>query len=303
MLPSFTIGFDDDPHPESPFAGRVARLLNIEHHGFTVGTHQVAGAVDATVRALGNPNGNPAAILQYLLAEQSSNHAEIILSGDGSVELFGGRMLDNLGGALRVAKAVERLPRQGRDAIRGLVGRVRRTQAFVTPPQQYGLALALGGANLFSAEERQRLLRQPYLVRPDVRKQVLEPFYANLATDPVNSVLNAYLHSQLVEDALLRAERTGRAFQLSARFPLLDRELIQAVCSLPGSFKLRRVSGSVHSRWPLRALLSGVLPPTLVHRPKRGMPTPGSNWFKGPGRLFSRSDFVSSQRTPIGYGA
>ena len=70
-------------------AGRVARLLNIEHHGFTVGTHQVAGAVDATVRALGNPNGNPAAILQYLLAEQSSNHAEIILSsGDGSVELL-----------------------------------------------------------------------------------------------------------------------------------------------------------------------------------------------------------------------
>ena len=127
-------------------------------------------------------------------------------------------MLDNLGGALRVAKAVERLPRQGRDAIRSLVGRVRRTQAFVTPPQQYGLALALGGANLFSAEERQRLLRQPYLVRPDVRKQVLDPFYANLATDPVNSVLNAYLHSQLVEDALLRAERTGRAFNYRPDF-------------------------------------------------------------------------------------
>ena len=93
---------------------------------------------------------------------------------------------------------------------------------MVTPPQQYGLALALGGADLFSTDERQKLLRHPYLVRPNVREQVLEPLYSDLETDPINAVLHAYLSSQLVEDALLRAERTARPFGLQLRFPLLE---------------------------------------------------------------------------------
>jgi asparagine synthase (glutamine-hydrolysing) len=298
MLPSFTVSFDDDPHSESPFAGRIARLLNIDHHGVTAGTPQLAESFEPTVQALGAPNGNPAAILQYQLAKHTAEHTRIALSGDGSVELFGGRMLDRLGGALKIAHTIDRLPAKARNSIRNLLGRVESARAFVTPPQQYGLALALGGANLFNTEDRQRVLRHPYLVRPNMREQVLSPYYSDLVADPINAVLHAYLSSQLVEDALLRAERTARPFGLQLRFPLLDRDLFQQVCSLPGSFKLRRVSGSIHSRWPLRALLSGVLPSTLIHRPKRGMPTPGAEWFKGPGRLFFEERFRQLSADP-----
>jgi len=298
MLPSFTVSFDDDPHPESPFAGRIARLLNIDHNGITVGTPQLADSFEPTVQALGVPNGNPAALLQYMLAKHTAEHVQVALSGDGSVELFGGRMLDRLGGALKVAHAIERLPNKARSSVRGLIGRVEGVRAFVTPPQQYGLALALGGANLFNTADRQLVFRHPYLVRPDLREQVLRPFYSDLVADPINAVLHAYLSSQLVEDALLRAERTARPFGLQLRFPLLDRDLFEQVCALPGSFKLRRVSGSIHSRWPLRALLSGVLPSPLVHRPKRGMPTPGAQWFKGSGRLFFEERFTQLSLDP-----
>lgn len=298
MLPSYTVSFDDDPHPESPFAGRIARLLNIDHNGIIIGTPQLAESFEPTVRALGAPNGNPGSLLQYLLAKHTAKHAQIALSGDGSVELFGGRMLDRLGGALRVARTVDRLPTKARESLRGLIGRLDASRPFVTPPQQYGLALALGGANLFNTSARQQVLRHPYLVRPNLREQVLRPFYSNLVADPINAVLHAYVASQLVEDALLRAERTARPFGLQLRFPLLDRDLFEQVCALPGSFKLRRVSGSIHSRWPLRALLSGVLPSPLIHRPKRGMPTPGAVWFKGSGRLFFEERFRQLSADP-----
>ena len=61
--------------------------------------------------------------------------------------------------------------------------------------------------------------------------------------------------------------------------------------ALPGTAKIRRVGGSLHPRWPLRAMLDGVLPPPLVHRPKRGMPVPLDPWLFGPGRLFFAERF------------
>ena len=53
------------------------------------------------------------------------------------------------------------------------------------------------------------LLRDPALVRPDVRREVLAPFYEGLDTDPVNVALHGFLRSSLVEGALTRADRTG----------------------------------------------------------------------------------------------
>ncbi|MEM6928115.1 MAG: asparagine synthase-related protein, partial [Myxococcota bacterium] len=46
QLPSFTVGFADDPYPEAPFAGRVATLMGLEHHEIVVGTAELAGAFD-----------------------------------------------------------------------------------------------------------------------------------------------------------------------------------------------------------------------------------------------------------------
>ena len=123
-------------------------------------------------------------------------------------------------------------------------------------------------------------------VRPDVRTAVLEPFYQDLDTDPMNAVLNAFVHSLLMEDCLVRSRRTAAMAGVDMRFPLLDKRLISAAAALPGNLKVQRTRGSLHTRWPLRAMLKGVLPPPLVNRPKRWMPAPLDQWLAGPGRIF-----------------
>jgi asparagine synthase (glutamine-hydrolysing) len=284
-LPSFTLGFQDDPHPELPFAGRVASLLGLEHEEIIVGSADLANAFDRLIPALGHPLGNPAALLQLLLAEHVGTKAKVVLTGDGSVELFGGRFLDGVARDLAVAKRLSHIPGPLRRTLTWLPGGGDKRR-LTTDPSRYGLDLGLGGSNLFSTAERERLLVDPAWVRPDVRHDVLAPFYADLDTDPLNAVLNATLRSWLCEDALTRADRTGARAGLDTRFPLLDRDLLTLAASLPGSFKVRRVGGSVHTRWPLRAMLKGVLPPPLVNRPKRWMPAPMDAWLRGPGRLF-----------------
>ena len=299
-IPSYSVAFADDPYPEAPFAGRVAGLLGLEHHQVLLGTLELAQGFGPTVAALGHPIGNPASISQLALARAVSGRAKVALSGDGGEELFGGRWLSRLGRGLRIAAGFARLPRAVRSPLSRVLGRSRSGRQISTPPHRYILELGFGGSDLYSAEERRRLLRDDRWVRPDVRQEVLRPFIGGLDTDPVNLALHGYLRSWLSEGDLARADRTGAAMGLDVRFPLLDKGVLESAAALPGAFKLRRVGGSVHTRWPLRALLSGVLPSALLNRPKRGMPKPLDHWLAGPGRLFMEDRLARLQRDPRG---
>lgn len=282
-LPSYTIAFADDPNPESPFAGRVARLLGLDHHDILIGTADLAGAFDRTVAALGHPIGSPAAVLQLLLAEHVGQHARVVLSGDGGEELFGGRMLDSAIRGLRRTEAVQRLPA----ALRGPAARVlTRHRDAADEVELFGLAREIGGSNLFTRADREALLRDPATTRPLVRHEVLVRFYEEVDTDPINAILHAFLRSWLQAESLPRADRTAAAAGLDVRFPLMDRSVVEAAAALPGPAKVGRSGGSLRTRWPLRALLHGVIPAPLVNRPKRGLPAPLDAWLAGPGRLF-----------------
>jgi asparagine synthase (glutamine-hydrolysing) len=286
-IPSWTVSFADDPNPETPFAGRVARLLGLEHHEVVIGSRELAASFDDGVRVLGHPVGNPAAFLQGLLAMHVGRTARIVLSGDGGEELFGGRMLDDLPRKLRLARMFEGLP----SPARRLAARTLQRTSFgagigSSRASDFGLKLGLGGTDLFGVAEREALLRDANLIRADARTEVLGHFYRGIDTDAINGVLNAYLRSWLQEESLVRADRTAAAAGLDMRLPLLDHAVVDRAAALPGSSKLRRVGGSLHTRWPLRAMLEGVLPPPLVNRPKRGMPVPLDAWLASHGRLF-----------------
>ncbi len=299
-LPTFTVAFADDPNPEAPIAGRVSRLLGMDHHDVLVGTAELAGAFLQGAQVLGHPVGNPAVMLQMLLAQAAAPHVKVVLSGDGSDELFGGRQMDRFSRWLRFARAYHRLPRITRAVLNLPLRASERGRRISTDPNTFGLDLQVGGSNLFSVDERLDLLREPVLARPTVRHDVLLPFYERLETDPVNATLHAFLRSWLGEDSLVRFDRTANHAGIEARFPLLDQEVVRLAASWPGHFKLRKAGSTLHTRWPMMALLDGVLPAPLVTRPKRGMPTPLDPWLVGPGRLFLEERFATLRRDRAG---
>ncbi len=289
VLPGFTVSFADDEYPEAPFAGRVARLLGVEHEEVVVGTADLAGSFDEVVKALGHPIGHPGTLLQLALARAARRKVRVALSGDGGEELFGGRILDALDAVVAGPRWTRLLPARLRRRLPG--GRAGAAAL---------LAAGVGGSDLFSTDDRGRLLRDHGLVRAQVRSEVLAPFYEGIETDAVNLALHGFLRSSLVEGALARADRTGCWSGLDVRMPLLDREVVEAAAALPGRVKQVRVGGTLHVRWPLKGLLEGALPPTLLDRPKRGLPTPLGAWLAGPGRLFLEERFARLREDPLG---
>ena len=278
-LPTYTVHFADDPFPESPFAGRVARILGTDHHEVTVTTLDLSTAFEETIQALGQPIGHPSAVFQLLTAKKVREQERVLLSGDGGEELFGGKLLHGMELALKFADTLERLP-----------NKMSQVLYRSDNPTTYGLTRAIGGQDLFSFDEQRILLRQCQ-APPDFRKSILKPFYDEVQTDPINAILHASLRSWLMEGAVVCADRTAAWSGLDARFPLLDRSVVQLACSLAGRFKVRRMGGSLHSRWMLRSLLSGVLPTPLITRPKRELPLPVGAWLQGAGRLFMEDHF------------
>lgn len=298
-LPTFTVSFADDLHPEAPFAGRVARLLGLEHETVRVGTKELADAFEPTVAAMGIPVGSPSALLQLILAQGAAKHVSIILAGEGGDELFGGRGFSPPARQIQAARAFNQLPSPLRDPLGRILRRTHWGRRVATPPQGYGLALGLGGARVFGGTERKDVLADAALVRAGVRRRVMGPWYEEVNTDPLNAILNASTHSTLTEADLVRADRTAAAAGMEIRFPLLDLDVVRLVTSLPGRFKIDHARG-LHARWLLRALLDGVLPQALIHRPDRSLPMPHGAWLMGPGRLFMEDRFLHLLRDPLG---
>ena len=67
------------------------------------------------------------------------------------------------------------------------------------------------------------------------------------------------------------------ATSVESRVPFLDHKLVEFSCSLPERLKLR--GGT--TKYILRQAMKGVLPPSILTRPKMGFPVPVGAWFRG----------------------
>jgi asparagine synthase (glutamine-hydrolysing) len=113
----------------------------------------------------------------------------------------------------------------------------------------------------------------------------------------------------LPDNLLLYGDKMSMAFSLEARVPLLDRQLMQFVESLPVELRLKRWSGHKHL---YRKAIRRWLPKEILERPKIGFATPMDEWFQGiladplreaiahPGSACARYFHVSYLETLIG---
>lgn len=300
-IPTFTVAFADEASPETPFAGRVAQLLGMDHHLVTVGTKEVAERFDDAVAAVGQPIGNVASVLQLELAKVAGEHVDVVLTGDGTDQLFGGAMLEGPAAEIRRLAALHRIPSPARRVLRRLLEPLGRGASLQVSPDAWPLRQGIGGVHVFDAQQRSELLLDESLSRPAVRTEVLSAFYDEVDSDVLNRVLHAFFQSTLVADTLPRVEGTAASAGVEPGFPLLDREVRRVAKVLPGGFKVHGLGGrtDLPTRWLLRTTLQGALPAALVNRPDRGLPRPLDTWLVGSGRLFMEERFARLREDPF----
>lgn len=86
-LPAFTGYYDEPGYDERPYARLAARG---KHHEILITPEDFVAHFEDAARAMLPPYQGMGAFGQYMVAKYASEHVDVVLSGEGSDELFGG---------------------------------------------------------------------------------------------------------------------------------------------------------------------------------------------------------------------
>ena len=283
---SFSIGFSDGSYNELPYAREVAALFKTNHRERSV-SPDLGDLFERLIVHLDEPFADVSLFPTFSVSELAREHVKVVLSGDGGDELFGGydayqaqalaARLGWMGEALipAIAGVAGALPPT--DKKKGLVNKVKRFSAgAATAPADLGhyrWMVYLGSrakARLYNGGLRDALRSH------DVYAPVRDALARFGQDDVLNRQLYADLSLYLADDILVKVDRMSMATSLETRAPFLDGDLMELAFSMPGDLKIR----NGERKWILKQAMRGVLPGSILSRPKEGFSIPMKNWLR-----------------------
>jgi asparagine synthase (glutamine-hydrolysing) len=268
-LHTFSAGFEDDRHDERSWARKVAGIVGSTHHDVLVTAQDFQQNWSRLSWHRDAPLSEPADVAVFRLAELARQHVKVVLSGEGSDELFGGYSKYLFAGVTRWTGL---LPTQG----------LRRLERAL-PPSMARVGIAMRALSESSYAERMRGWFAPFTVaergtlidRPAARTNLVP--YLEGRGDALRRMLYADVHTWLADNLLERGDRMSMAASLELRPPFLDHRLVELAFALPSAVKVRRGT----TKWVVKQVARQYLPAEVVDRPKVGFKVPLDRWIRG----------------------
>ena len=94
--------------------------------------------------------------------------------------------------------------------------------------------------------------------------------------DPLSRIQYVDMKTYLVDDILVKVDRTSMAHSLEVRVPLLDHQFMEYAAKIPSRHKLNGGEG----KFILKKALKDIVPPEILNRSKRGFSMPLADWFR-----------------------
>ena len=274
---AFTVGFLDrqSKYNEIEAASGLAGKLGLEHHTKTISKEEFWEAVPKVMYYLDEPSGDASAVALYFVSQEAAKYVKVVTSGEGADELFGGyniymepkalKWLKWIPKGLRkkMGKLAERLPEN-------VKGRNYLMRAAKDVEERF-----IGNANIFSDEERRRLLRGN--TGAVSTGEFLRKYFDKVAgLKDVDKMQYIDLTCWLEGDILLNADRMSMAHSLELRVPYLDREVFETAKIMPADTKIRHKQ----TKYLFRRITEKYLPKESARKKKLGFPVPIRVWLK-----------------------
>jgi len=275
---TFTVAYHEG-ESEDQYAKVVADRFKTNHHVFFLEADDFFSSLKTLVKFAEEPIVEPAAISLYHIAKLAREKVTVLLSGEGSDEIFGGYYLYQY--MAKIDKANNFLPHFLNPILKILSGRAscmkhRKYIDWLTLP----LSSRYQGTSSYLTDSQKKILYSPEFF--EAKSDYLESSFAGYfqrvkKMDPLSQMLYVDTKTWLVDDLLVKADKMTMAASVELRVPFLDHRLVKAAMALPPRYKINSGEG----KYILKKIAEPLLPREIVYRKKMGFPVPTKDWFKG----------------------
>lgn len=273
---AFTVGFLDgnSGYNEENRAREVARYAHLSYHMHTIGKKEFWDVLPKVMYALDEPSGDASAVAMYFLAAKASRYVKVVLSGEGADELFGGYNIYREPLALQ---KVAWIPEKIRRAVSRQAKKLpdRRGKSFLIRAGQRVEERFIGNAHIFTDEERRELLKNP-TDTPSCQEFLRKTYEEAAGLSDPEKMQNIDLKYWLAGDILQKTDRMSMAHSLEVRVPFLDRDVFEAVRTLPPEAKFAHGK----TKYLFRKVARKYIPEDTAARKKLGFPVPVRVWLR-----------------------
>lgn len=287
---TFTVGFESRYYSEFDYARTVASHIGAQQHEALITAKQFVDAIPKLIWHEDEPLKGAPSVALYFISKLASEHVKVVLTGEGSDELFAGyndrywatilnRRIAQIGGyffpeALRkhvVRKTLWKLPLP-------LAFKKKISHTILYLPSSVEGIFFDNFHSVFTREMQEELFNgraSPDFLSADPYANATSIFHHSNARNFLHQMLYADVNMDLVE-LLMKQDQMSMAASVESRVPFLDHEVVEFAGTIPPQLRLKGRAG----KRLVKKVAERYLPRDIVHRPKMGFPVPFDRWLK-----------------------
>jgi asparagine synthase (glutamine-hydrolysing) len=295
-LRTYSIGYGQDfDEDELSDAARTAAHFAAPNVGIEMSLTQFEQNLESVVSALEEPVTTSSILPMYFVCQRARQDVKVALVGQGPDELFGG-YLRHLG--VRYGTYWRALPKPIRERIKAMMAwgkhneylfRSAYSLEIEDPLARYQQVFSVLPEVTLRSLFQDGVLHDGWDQIPKVWRE-LRPLMKDV--DDLGGLQFLEIRSSLPDELLLYADKLSMAHGLELRVPYLDKEIVEYVERLNGSFKVRYGI----RKWLHRRVASQFLPESLLKRKKKGFATNVvDGWFRNSASPWMEEVFASKE--------
>jgi asparagine synthase (glutamine-hydrolysing) len=284
-IKTFSVAWDyGNEFDETQYARKIAKQFNTDHTEYFMTHKEFKDFLPEYIRHMDEPVTEAAAISLYYLAMKTKEKVTVVLSGEGSDEVFGGYGIYR---SMQLVEHYKKIPSIIHKVINPLMRSLGHSFSKYADLSETPLEQSYAGVSFYDTKQKHNLYSQSFKIEAaenDVFK-TLAPYYGyTMGQDLQSKMQYIDIKTWLVDDLLIKADRMSMAASLELRVPFLDHRFLELAANMPSQYRNKKNQ----SKYIIKKAMEPYLDDEILYRKKQGFPTPLAIMFQG-----DLKDFVS----------
>ena len=272
---TFSVGYEEEKYSELPYAQDFSDVIGVPNIANKVSADEFFDAVPEIQYYMDEPLPNPSEIPLYFLAKNARRYVKVVLSGEGADELFGGYPMYLAGGHFdhyshKVPRPVRKVLGTVAKHCPNFKGKNFLVRGAMEPYQRF-----MRANYVFQSAERQKFLKRP--IASKVPEEYSKRYFDEVSNlDEPTQLQYVDMHTWMIYDILLKADRMSMANSLELRVPFLDKKMLELSTRIPSRYRAANETTKI----ALRGAAIKQLPERTANKKKLGFPVPLNDWLR-----------------------